>query len=242
MGGVTPGEVRQRLVDWFGELVPLWLLPRGLPGWPVAVGLGLALALLVGAALGPRLGIARARLMLWLAALLMVPAYTWTVPNTADRLPDVWEMCVKGYLPQPSMLLSGVPQEVVANVLLLVPAGAAAVMWPLGAQRLAALAVALAVSPVVEAVQLVPAMHRGCQVGDVVNNSIGVVVGFALATALESLWRSVVLVRSPSPGSRSGTGPPPGSTLPDVPATARRPAPSSSPRAAEGVRIRGRDA
>lgn len=236
-------------MDWFAELVPLWLLPRGLPGWPVALAFGLAVGLLVGVALGPRLGITRARLALWLAAMLVVPAYTWTVPNSADRLPDTWEMCVKGYLPRPSMLLSGVPQEVVANVLLLIPAGAAAVLWPVGVQRLAALAVALAVSPVIEVVQLVPAMHRGCQVGDVINNSIGVLVGFALATAVESVWRSLRLLRWPAvpsptdPSPRgSGAEPPSGSAWPGAPVGSR---PSSQPKArkaADGVRIRGRDA
>jgi glycopeptide antibiotics resistance protein len=153
---------------------------------------GIVLGSVLGLLLGPHMRIARWRLALWLVAMLSVPAATWTVPSHAARFEPTFRMCTEGQFPRPSMLYSGFTTEVASNILMTLPIGAAAVLWPVGARRLAALCVALATPPVIETVQLIPALRRGCQVGDVVNNSIGVLVGFAIAAGLETAvvsWR-----------------------------------------------------
>lgn len=181
----------RRVWSWVSELWPSWF-PPGLPGWWTAVLFGVALGTVIGVLLGPRLNIARWRLGLWLAVMLSVPAATWTVPTHAARFEAVLRGCTQGQLPRPSMLTSGFTTEVVSNIAMTVPIGAAAVLWPMGARRLAALCVALATPPLIETVQLIPVLRRGCQLGDVVNNSIGVLVGFALAAGVEAVvvsWR-----------------------------------------------------
>ena len=46
---------------------------------------------------------------------------------------------------------------------------------------------ALAVSPAIEIMQPIPAVHRSCQMGDVINNSLGVLLGFCVASGLVEL-------------------------------------------------------
>lgn len=179
------GKVR----DWLSELVPSWF-PPGLPGFWTALLLGSVVAVVIALAVAPKVQLARWRVALWLGSLLLVPAATWTIPHHAGALSTSLRWCTQGQIPRPSMLTQGASQEVVSNLLLTVPAGAAVVLWPIGAPRLAALCVALAVSPTIEAVQLVPELQRGCQFGDVVNNSIGVLIGFALAAGLAAILSS----------------------------------------------------
>lgn len=203
----------------------------------MALATSLIVAALIGVLLGPRMGVARVRLGLWLAGILFATAFTWTLPAGIDQLPARWEFCEVGVLPWPSLLATGLNREVLSNVVLLVPAGAAAALWPVGPKRLAALVAALAVSPMIEFVQLIPQLHRGCQVADVVNNSVGVLAGFALATAVESVVLSMRSIGGPKRSAQGsgwlGWSPPPGSS---------NPAHVRDAEVAAGVRIRGRDA
>ncbi len=191
----------RKVRDWLLELVPSWF-PPGLPGWWPALALGIALAVLIAVLAGPRLRLDRWRVALWVSSLLLVPAATWTIPKHDGTLAATLRWCTQGEIPRPSMLTQGASQEIVSNVLLTMPAGAAVVLWPIGARRLAALCVALAVSPTIEAVQLIPVLQRGCQAGDVVNNSVGVILGFALAAGVASVvtsWRRLRVESSARP-------------------------------------------
>lgn len=171
---------------------------RGLDGLPVTLLTALAVAVIVGAAASRPLRIPAWRLMVWTAAVALPTAATWTIPASAIGDPATFDFCEIGRLPLPRMLTNGLPIDVWTNILLTVPAGAAAVLWPWGARRLAILLATLASPIVIELVQLTPALHRGCQLGDVINNMIGVVAGFLLATGVESLllaWRDAVRQR-----------------------------------------------
>lgn len=168
---------------------------RGLGNLPVTVLTALTVAFIVGAVAARPLRLPAWRLMLWTAAVALPTAATWTIPDSAAFSPAPWDFCAIGRVPLPRMLTHGLPPDVWTNILLTIPAGAAAVLWPWGSRRLAILLATLAGPIVIELVQLVPALHRGCQYGDMINNMLGVITGFLLATGAESLiraWRETV--------------------------------------------------
>jgi glycopeptide antibiotics resistance protein len=78
-----------------------------------------------------------------------------------------------------------------ANILMLAPAGAAAFLFPPGVRRIAALGAALSLPLAIELTQRVWShLGRACQVFDVVNNMLGVLVGFWLVAGVVAMWES----------------------------------------------------
>lgn len=154
----------------------------------------LAITVVLALWLAPRLETSRWAVSVWLAALLVPLAYTWT---------PAWgfgsETCDWGVWPwnggQTRFFY-----EMFTNLVLLAPAGAAAWLWPAGARRLTALSVALAVPAAIETVQRWSPLlsSRACQASDVVFNMMGVWIGFgavAAVVAVRNSWRLAHLRR-----------------------------------------------
>lgn len=174
--------------DWLDPLIRRWLPTLALPGLLPALLLLVASAWLAALALRGRLRVAGWRIGLWTFAVLLPTAAVWTV--AAYRADEAWRLqpCTPGVWLHPSMLSSGIPGEIAINVALLVPAGAAAWLWPGRKARLAALLTALATPGVLEAVQyLIPQLHRECQWGDIANNVLGVALGYCLVAGVMAL-------------------------------------------------------
>ena len=152
-------------------------------------------------ALGDRLGVGVLRACAWFVCLLAPMAFTLTAADGPGVVG-----CELGALAWESREAL-VSSETVANVLLLVPAGAAAVLFPSGARRLAALGTALALPFLIEFAQMVARpLGRACQVSDLVNNTAGVLLGFCLAAGIWTLWVSLrAVVRRPGVGSAAQT-------------------------------------
>lgn len=127
---------------------------------------------------------------LWVSCVSLPAAFTLTRPSLLATASDVNAWCSAGVMPSLGMFTRKIPADILRNIALLIPAGAAAILWPPGAQRLAALGTALAVSPAIEALQAIPEIHRSCEFSDVVNNSLGALLGFLLASGAASLWQS----------------------------------------------------
>lgn len=169
------------VLPWDFWSVPF--VPGGMPGfWPNFMAT-VVIAALVGAALAPRLGLSnRALGAVWLFCLLAPLAYTLTSAHVTATGCDV------GLLPWESRSALLAP-ETRANILLTVPAGAAALLFPSGHRRLAALGAALSLPIAIELTQLlVGSLGRACQVSDIINNTIGVLLGFWLAAGVWTLW------------------------------------------------------
>lgn len=160
-------------------IASLNLLP-GLSGFRLNLFISAIAALEIGIWVAPRLHLATWRAVVWLASLLMPVAYTWT----AATGPATPHHCARGswFL---QLLTMGPNDEVMANVMLFVPAGAAAWLWIRPQQRLVALGVALALPLVIEWGQfLMSWLHRTCQLGDIANNMLGAVIGFSLVAGV----------------------------------------------------------
>jgi glycopeptide antibiotics resistance protein len=70
------------------------------------------------------------------------------------------------------------------NVVLFVPLGVALGLAPVSRATTATIVLALVLPVVIESVQLVlPALGRGCQSADVIDNALGLTIGLALGTA-----------------------------------------------------------
>ena len=165
------------------------LLP-GLPGLRLTMALSVTAAVIIGIWVAPRISIPTWRLVLWLIAVLIPVAYTWTASTVVANL----HVCTEGMWFY-EIAAARAPKEAVANVLLFVPAGAAAWLWRTPQQRIAALGVVLAMPPIIETGQLLMRwLHRACQYGDIANNLLGAVIGFSLVAgvgyALEHLRSS----------------------------------------------------
>ncbi len=162
------------------------LVPVSLHAFAPNLFFTLLLALVAAAILSPRVQLSAWRLCLWLLTFMVPLAYTWT-PAPQPSTPG----CHWGVLPWDLRLDAGSP-EVIYNVLLMVPAGAAAWLWPDATRRLAAFACALFTPLAIEAGQrLVPELSRACQVGDVMNNALGVFIGWSLVAgccAMAHVW------------------------------------------------------
>ena len=198
----------ERLWDQFS--VPL--LPGGLVNFLPNLAITLALGMIIGAWAAPRLGLSRrATGALWLACLLVPLAYTLSATRNAGLAG-----CEVGLAPWESRtaLFS---TETRANVAMLTPAGAAALLFPSGPRRLAALGAALALSPAIEVTQMVVRpLGRACQGADVFNNTLGVLLGFWLAAGVWVLWTALA---SGNPGPKHAAGSRPGSVVPAHTAT-----------------------
>lgn len=157
------------------------LLPADVPGLLPDLTATVVVCFVIAGVTAPGLAVSRPRLAVWLLALALPVAYTWSAATAPAPFG-----CSSGTFFWQGLSI-GVPVEVWSNVVLLMPAGAAVFLWPRGVRRLTALVVACCIPPVLELGQL--AMHwlnRTCQYGDIVNNVLGVFVGFcAIAGALE---------------------------------------------------------
>lgn len=127
------------------------------------------------------------RVAMWLLTMAMPLAYTWTVANGTGTPGCHWGQPPWNVVPQANN------PEITFNILMLVPAGAAAWLWPDGPRRLAALVCALVTPAVIEFGQyLLPQLHRACQAGDIINNVIGALVGWSLVAGVWTgvrIWR-----------------------------------------------------
>ena len=155
------------------------LLP-GLPGLRLSMVLSLVVAVTIGIWVAPRISMPTWRLVLWLIAVLIPVAYTWTASTVVANL----HVCSQGMWFY-EIATAKAPKEAVANILLFVPAGAAAWLWRTPQQRIAALGVVLAMPPIIETGQLLMRwLHRACQYGDIANNLLGAVIGFSLVAGV----------------------------------------------------------
>ena len=153
----------------------LHLLP-GLAGFRVNLFISAVVALEIGIWVAPRLQMPPWRIILWLLALLIPVAYTWTASTSLDNL----HVCTRGSWFFEALTMRPT-DEVTANVLLFLPAGAAAWLWRRPHERVTALGVALALPLVIELGQLLMVwLHRTCQYGDIANNMLGAFLGFSL--------------------------------------------------------------
>lgn len=166
-------------LDRFWDLWGLPVLPYSinefLPRFAITVGI----ANLVGMLAARRLSLTRSRAVLWLVCLLAPLAYTLSPSGFEGG-----SGCTMGLTPWqfPGAIFA---LDARSNVLMLVPAGAAAFLLTSGARRLAALGAALCLPLVIELVQLVaPSLGRSCQLFDVVYNLTGVLAGFWLVAGV----------------------------------------------------------
>jgi len=175
-----------RLAQLWERLAPP-LLPAGLPDFVPNLLLTVLIAVVAGALAAPRLGLRhRALGAMWLLCLLAPLAYTLSATRNGGAAG-----CQLGLAPWESQtaLLSA---ETRNNIALLAPAGAAAFLMPAGARRLAALGAALAMPLLIETTQMiVRPLGRACQVSDIVNNTVGVILGFVLAAGVWAVWDSI---------------------------------------------------
>lgn len=180
---------------WAQFSVPF--VPTRLENFLPNLAVTLAIAIVVGAWTAPKLGLNRRAVgALWLSCLLAPLAYT------LSSIPGVGEFaCEVGLTPwQSTKALFSV--ETRANIAMLMPAGAAALLFPSGPRRLAAFGAALALPATIEVTQmLVSHLGRACQGADVFNNTLGVVVGFCLAAGVRAVVDS--LPKRPSPASQA---------------------------------------
>jgi hypothetical protein len=171
-------------VERIWEYLSVPLFPTTLVNFLPNLAFTVCVGLLVGAWASPRLGLNhRAKGALWLACLLVPLAYTLS----ATRYPETLG-CQIGLFPWETRaaLLS---VDTRANIVMLMPAGAAALLFPSGPRRLAALTTALALPVAIEVTQMVVRpLRRACQGADIFNNSLGVLLGFWLAAGLWTLW------------------------------------------------------
>lgn len=178
------------------------VIPKGLPEFAPNLLLTLLMAAVIAGALFIPMKMSWQRLALWLAAILLPLAYTWTA-SAAAGTPGV----TIGNLPWDLLAPSGPNYEVLYNIELLIPAGAAAFLWPAGPRRAAALVCAMALPPMIELGQLTfPHLGRACQLGDVMNNELGVIIGWCAAAGMVAAWRSFVPAVQPRHAPSSGRG------------------------------------
>ena len=198
----------ERLWDQFS--VPL--LPGGLVSFLPNLAITVAMGMVIGAWAAPRLGLTRrATGALWLTCLLVPLAYTLSATQGGGLAG-----CEMGLAPWESRT-AFFSAETRANVVMLIPAGAAALLFPSGPRRLAALGAALALPAAIEVTQMVVRpLGRACQGADVFNNTLGVLLGFWLAAGVWVLW---VALGGGSPAPRHVAGSRPGSVVPANTAT-----------------------
>ena len=155
--------------------------------WPSSLG-GLLpnllatalLAILFGVVAAPRLRLSHLAAVCWFLCTSAPVALTWTAADGDPQpLGCAWGA---GWWELTRFFTDA---DIVPNIVLLVPAGAAAVLFPRGSRRWAALLVALAIPVIIETGQAVmPWLNRTCQVGDVGNNALGVLVGFVVGVSV----------------------------------------------------------
>lgn len=183
---------------WWSALQRMWdtwyipFIPGGIDNFGINLAATCVVAVVVGFAMGPLIGLARWRVMVWLGSVLTPLAYT-----LSDTGLDSAKGCSIGLTPW-EFAGALFATDTRTNVIMLIPAGAAAFLFPAGVQRLAALTAALCIPQPIELVQLVAThLGRSCQVFDVVNNMVGVMVGFWLVAGAVAVRESFAAVGSP---------------------------------------------
>lgn len=171
--------------------------------------LAAVVAVIVAAALGPavarRLGVARPVGMLLLFGFGLVMAAT-LVPTgaamdgaTSDGVCDFSRLGPASIRELTSVTFASL------NVLLFVPLGVAVGLLPLSRPAVAAGLAAFSLTFVVEGIQLlVPALGRGCQTADMVDNLMGLVLGIAIGALARPLLANVARAYGKAPGARTG--------------------------------------
>lgn len=168
-------ELLQQWPPWWPPLMLLGLLSSGLLAWPVATVLDVRL---------------------WVAfGLLASLAFVMVVTLTADRSVAL-SSCIWGAVPPVSPLDIRPGSSRWLNTVLFVPLGFFAGLVAVRHWWIAALA--LAVSPFVELIQRHwDAIHRTCQIQDLVDNTWGLVCGLLIGVLTGLLFsRSVVADRA----------------------------------------------
>ena len=177
--------------DRFWDLWGLPVLPYSLSEFLPRLAITVVIAVAVGLVAATRLGLSRRRAIVWLLCLLAPLAYTLS-PSGFEGASG----CTLGLTPWqfPGAIFA---LDSRANVLMLIPAGAAAFLFADGIQRMAALVTALSLPLVIELVQLaVPGLGRSCQLFDVVYNLTGVLVGFWVVAGVLVLRDSIRATRA----------------------------------------------
>jgi len=165
-------------------------LPTTLHNFLPNLALTLVISALMAVLVAPVLHLPRWRLALWTVAVSVPLAYTWSA-TAASPLTD---FCATGVTPWLDWNLV-TRREVIANLLLFLPAGFAVAVLP-QARWLPALLATLAAPVVVELVQAVhKPLNRACEFGDIINNISGAILGFALGSAVLGLQQSMQLLR-----------------------------------------------
>ena len=176
-------ERLERLWNQFS--VPL--LPNGLGNFLPNLAVTVTIGIVMGAWLSVRLGLPRRTAgALWLTCMLLPLAYTLSAARGVGVAG-----CEVGLAPWAS-ITALFSSETRSNIIMLMPAGAAALLFPTGPRRLAALGAALALPPAIELTQMAARpLGRACQGADVFNNMVGVMLGFCLASGVWVIWASL---------------------------------------------------
>lgn len=172
--------------DRFWDLWGLPVLPYSLAEFLPRLAVTMVLALLVGRVAAAPMGLSPRRAIVWMLCMLAPLAYTLS-PSGFDG----GSGCTLGLTPWqfPAAIFA---LDSRANVIMLIPVGAAAFLFKEGARRLAALLTALSLPLVIELVQLAaPSLGRSCQFFDVVYNITGVFAGFWLVAGTVALRDAV---------------------------------------------------
>ena len=162
-------------------------LPWFLPGLVLSIIVGL----LIGPALARALGTRRSVAYLLVVSIGAIVAAT--IPPTAGG-PD-WDLGAGSQCDLDGPWLAPMryyfrPTEDSLNVLLFIPLGVALGLLPRSRRSLALIVGALALPIAVEATQLLlPVLGRGCELGDVVNNTLGLLLGLSIGRIAPVLAR-----------------------------------------------------
>jgi len=163
------------------------VLPWLLPG----VAISAVVSVLIGGLVARALGTHRAVATLLVFSLGVIVSATLT-PLGGDLVLDGGSpgTCDLSRLGLPPLGAFRGLNDASLNVLLFVPLGVAIALLPRSPRTVAVAIVALLLPVVIETTQLVvPAISRGCESADVIDNLIGLVVGFVAGLALAALAR-----------------------------------------------------
>lgn len=168
----------------FAIVLDLPWYPTFLPGFEINLVFTLGFAVAMGMLIAPYLQMRRWAAVVWLICLLAPLAYTLTATASGgltgcDITGLPWDSRSALFAPNTRM-----------NVVMMIPAGAALLLLPRGAFRLAGLGISLALPIAIEFTQMAPFLRRGCQFADVVTNQAGVLIGWCLAAGLVTAWQS----------------------------------------------------
>ena len=177
----------------------MWDIGATLPWLVPGMALALAGSILLSAGVGRALPVRRTVAWVGLFSLGVILAGTLSPQDPSIGIPpNLVRSCdfTRTWLAPLSEVLNG--SDASLNILLFLPFGWAIGVAPLSPRK-ALVAVAAGALPfAIEAVQLlVPALHRGCESADVVDNLTGLVAG--LLAGMVTAWLVPVVARRPPP-------------------------------------------